>query len=562
MTANDDGGLRPTAVLAAFSESLLSGRRTALLGDSSDEIARRVAAASRRRLHVFDPDRQRVGQAIAHGRGGAEAIAHAPLDSAGELPDGSFDAVLIPELGLFRDAAAALDLAARLLGPRGLLVLASPNGDRSDEPSIGYYELYDLVAERFDHVRMFGEAPFAGYTVGEFAAAGEPPVTIDASLMTSTEDAEWFVVVASRAPVEVDPYVLVQVPTGAASAWRGSAAPADSAPGPVSSPVVSPPPDSGPLRQARSEAEQLSVALEKARAGERSAQGLAAEREASLAKASARLAEVQSHADRQHAQLTRELVAAQKASESSRKRADEREAELARVQAAQEKLEETHQEELDRMLERIAELEDAAEAAATPPTRPTFDVRGFEFQIGELREALTKARAERDEARAGATRAAQLEAELAAASRERDAARAEVARAPRDTEDDEHGREVAALEQRLRERGKVVDRLRADLAESERIGRELVQRLQTAPKPAAASAEPADGDALRAQAESLAQRCARTEADLHAATWKIAALSRELEDRNDAGDQDKLEEALRAAHEELGTLRQKLAERP
>jgi SAM-dependent methyltransferase len=546
-TANEDGSLRPTAVLAVFCESLVAGRRTAVLGDSSDALHARLAGASRRRVHVFDPDRQRVASAIAASRGGSVAIDHAPLDATADVAEASFDAVLIPDLGAFRDPGEVLDIAVRLLGPRGLLVLTSANPDCAgpgEEAAIGYYDLFDLVAERFERVRMFGQAPFAGYTVAEFAAGGEPPVTIDASLVASSEASERFVVVASRAPIEVDPYLLVQVPSAEMRGWTP----------PEAEPVV----DTAALAEAQGKLERLEAALEKARAAERTAQQQSAEREAALTKAAARLAELQSQADRRQEQLTRDLNAAHKHAEALKKRLTQSEGEIARHRAERERLEEAHQEELDRMLERIAELEDAAEAKE-PSVRPAFDARGYEFQLGELRDALAKARAERDDARAGAARAVELEAEVGALTRDRDALRTELADAAKVPDEEEHGREIAALERALRDRGHVAERLRAELAESERIGRELVQRLgAAAPRPSDGAP---DADALRGQVEALSQRCARCEADLHAATWKVAALTRELEDRREAADQGKLEDALRAAHEELGALRLQLAER-
>ncbi len=115
------------------------------------------------------------------------------------------------------------------------------------------------------------------------------------------------------------------------------------------------------------------------------------------------------------------------------------------------------------------------------------------------------------------------------------------------------GAEIAALEEALRERGKVIAALQAELRESERVGKELVDELgelfeasieaegtgaagsgqggpagggELPPRAGAAKAEGAE--ALRRQLDTLAHSAARAEADLHAATWRVAQLEREL----------------------------------
>ena len=174
--------------------------------------------------------------------------------------------------------------------------------------------------------------------------------------------------------------------------------------------------------------------------------------------------------------------------------------------------------------------------------------------------------------------------------------------------------EIAGLEAALRERGRVVTQLEADLRESERVGRELVEELgvlfetQGAPRggrngggsgiggagagggnggggaravlpgvtasaaaratasATASTAESATASgggeplALRQHMDTLAQGAARCEADLQAAQWRIAQLERELEEARDteatpARVHAELEQALIVAHAQIEALR-------
>ncbi len=140
--------------------------------------------------------------------------------------------------------------------------------------------------------------------------------------------------------------------------------------------------------------------------------------------------------------------------------------------------------------------------------------------------------------------------------------------------------EIASLEAALRDRGHVIASLKAQLRESERVGKELVDELGTVFMSTtaerggpgeAAGGEPGGtlpgpggpGDAveaLRQQLDALARSAAASEADVHAASWKIAQLERELaEARSTAGSppalHEELEQALIAAQAEIAALR-------
>ncbi|WP_437764399.1 hypothetical protein WMF27_35595 [Sorangium sp. So ce281] len=140
--------------------------------------------------------------------------------------------------------------------------------------------------------------------------------------------------------------------------------------------------------------------------------------------------------------------------------------------------------------------------------------------------------------------------------------------------------EIAGLEEALRDRGHVITSLMAQLRESERVGKELVDELGTvfasAPAGDGGPGQAADGgqggalagqggpggavEALRQQLDALARSAASSEADLRAAGWKIAQLERELtEARDTAGSppalHEELEQALVAAQAEIAALR-------
>jgi predicted nucleic acid-binding Zn-ribbon protein len=170
-------------------------------------------------------------------------------------------------------------------------------------------------------------------------------------------------------------------------------------------------------------------------------------------------------------------------------------------------------------------------------------------------------------------RIAELEAQIAALDAELAAARRRSAESEHDRGAAEElgkvGVEIGTLEAALRDRGHVIARLTDELHESERVGRELlaeVEELRGWSHGEAVAAAPlaVPGDDLRARMDALATGAARSEADLQAATWRIAQLERELADARHepvepAPVQLELEQALAAARDEVASLRRALA---
>jgi chromosome segregation ATPase len=88
-------------------------------------------------------------------------------------------------------------------------------GAQSARKAPTYYELYDLISLQFPRVKMFGQAPFVGYTVADFAPDGDPAVSVDTSLLPSSEEPEHYVAIASERPVVLDPYAVIELPVSA-----------------------------------------------------------------------------------------------------------------------------------------------------------------------------------------------------------------------------------------------------------------------------------------------------------------------------------------------------------
>jgi hypothetical protein len=82
--------------------------------------------------------------------------------------------------------------------------------------------------------------------------------------------------------------------------------------------------------------------------------------------------------------------------------------------------------------------------------------------------------------------------------------------------------ELGALEAALVERGELVRKLERELREAERVGKELLRQLQSSsPDSAAAETRP-----KAAEADALAQKLAKSQADLIATRWALEAALR------------------------------------
>jgi len=511
------------------------------------------------------------------------------LDEQFDVRPHAYDLVAVPDLGSFGDKQELVAQSRTLVSGRGCVLLAVRDADGSVDSgragaNLNYYDLYDLISAEFASVRMLGRAPFTGYTIADFAAAGEPPVTIDTSLVEVSEHPDWFIALGSDQPLEVDPYTLVQVPAVDGRSWlTGADSPADGV----------------KHAEAHQRAAALNAELEQCRRQHEQVANLAAEREAMVTALSTHAAELEAELDQLISRRDALEARGKKEADRLRRQVENLSRQLAAEQQRPAETERNAEENLRTQLEQaqaqIAELEAAAPASlaseqeSSSPAGPA-EVRRYEFQIGELKKSLATARNERDEFRDQAQKSAKLEAELAQQRRaRRDTERKLQARQAQPATDEDCAREISALEDALRQRGQQIASLQADLRESERIGRELVAELDartsgTAPsgaerppvQPLAAAAAPApavgpgpvddrttegQSPAHQRQLELLAQKCSQVEADLEAANWTISGLRNQLAkaDPSDrTSDQAKLEGALEEAQRQLAELRSQL----
>jgi SAM-dependent methyltransferase len=570
----------PSMVLAAWVEPLVRGRRVAVFGEASAGLAERLAERGARQVHAWDRDSTRVAEAVARS-GSRGPVIHAL--HAGDLGvrDGAFDVVVVGDLSLFAAPHEIVAQARRLLGPSGVCVIASPNPEASrqlvpvyrgggqhpgnEPPPLGYYDLYDVVSADFSQVRMAGQAPFVGYTVADFAPDGEPEVSVDTSLLESSEEPEWFVAVASERPVNLDSFAVIEVPFSdldEPATRRGNAPRA-----PQGAPA-SPEPDP---RIKLLEAAHLASEAEAARAR--------AESEQRITALSTRLAELEAELADREARLRRlegELEATiARSVGDARTRADRLALEV---------------QELELELGRQRERADALESVQTTTARSaSVAAASAEERLAELtreadqdRRTITMLTAQRDDASA---RVHELELALDETDRARlevaqrlAAAEARHAQALDDREraagESSHA-DLTIMEERLRERGQAVAALQRQLAEAERIGRELVADLEEmrltsngaavhppAIVPALVTPPTSFGEGevgLRERLDLLGRRAAESEANYVAASWRVSELEQRLADAQRGGEgpsvDAEIEQALVAAHAEIAALR-------
>jgi SAM-dependent methyltransferase len=499
-----EGSLSASAALAAFSEPFVESRRVLVFGSALSAAPRLLVERGARMVQVCDPNPARVEEAAE--RLAAPGLAFTTFsDELLQAREGGFDFILVENLAAF-EARSLVARAKRLLAPRGVALFATPNRESTapllppPEPSaapLDYYALYDHAKAEFEHVRMLGQAPFVGYAVVDFAPEGSPEPTIDSEFVPrGSEEPELFLALASRHRAQANGYVVVQLPMHRVLSRAAVSAPA--APTPVVPRTQRlPPPD---LEAKLARQETWIVELE-ARAETADARADAAEERVEALEAE--LASTRSET-RPSAMDPRVLEEAQRRTaelEAARRRASELEAALAGHEATR---------------RRSVELEAVAAEHATFGARLAELEAMLKARDALLRERDAELRArdvqlrERDvELREREAAVAKLEAAVADRDRsikERDVrvAELEVAAAP-DAADD-----LGKLEQQLTERGETIRNLERQLAEAERIGRELVGELERGTAPG-----PGDAQAL----EDLKARLAKSEADGVALAW-------------------------------------------
>ncbi len=592
--------------LAAFVEPLVRGRRVAVLGPATLALGDALVDRGARLVHVYDPDPGRAAEALARRGGESRGPVIGPLSEDLGVRDGAFDVVIVPDMTILGgagldDAASVVERVRRLVSPSGVALFASPNPEAERflmapspgvNDALGYYELYDEISLQFSEVRMFGQAPFVGYSIVDFSEA-DPEVEVDTSALDEPEAPEWYVAIASERRIDAGAYSIVGLPLSEVS----RTAPIE----PTTMPYREPPParedrerDILALTEARTRLSVLTTENEKLR----EQLGDATKIERQLSHASMRVAELERESEETRGKIA-ELQASLHRAET---RAESAEAEVLRLRvdleaareepatprrealAQSERLEAARvKAELDASLAKIRDLERQI-AALEPPT-----LRSKE----ELAQRMAELKARADAAESNALA---LEEKLAGASGARDRALAALAETERalaaakesaqaaaaaENADGAHAADIAALEAQLRERGHEVARLKRELREGERVGKELLLELEdlraipppfsggrggdgadTGAGPNGGGARPSGEGALSQEhATEAAERAARVEADLVAASWRISQLEREVaegratEPVEPGARERELERALMIAQREIAELR-------
>jgi hypothetical protein len=475
-----DRSLSSSAALSAFAEPFVKARRVIVFGNALSALPRLMLERGARLVHVCDSTVLRATEAAQ--RYSASGLSFSALgDGDLALRDSAFDTVIVEHLGAF-DAKQLVRRARKLLAPRGVALFATPNRDihfpllQASEPSaapLDYYALYDLVAGEFEHVRMFGQSPFVGYAVADFAAEGEIDPVIDSEFVPrGAEEPELFIAIAARHRPSLTAYSLIQLPFRSVRTALGATGGEEKSGGTVSSALA--------LVQ-KLEAQEAWIAELEGRAEAADARADDAETELENVR------EALARAEEQKRELEEPIESAP--------RAERDPAELERVLA--------ERAELDRL---------RSEHGALLAEKQRHLAEHAEFEQLRVSSAALRARVDG------------LEQEIEARS-------VQLAALERASSNDD---EVERLEAQLVERATEIRRLERDLKEAERIGRELVHELArkphvvSAPEPAPSPAEPspppkAPEAATTHETELLAARLALHAADEYALAWAAEA---------------------------------------
>ena len=469
-----DRSLSSSAALSAFAEPFVKARRVVVFGNALSALPRLMLERGARLVHVCDSTVLRATEAAQ--RYSASGLSYSALgDGDLALRDAAFDTVVVEHLGAF-DAKQLVRRARKLLAPRGVALFATPNRDvhfpllQASEPSaapLDYYALYDLVAAEFENVRMFGQSPFVGYAIADFAAEGEIDPVIDSEFVPrGAEEPELFVALAARHRPSLTAYSLIQLPFRSVRAGLGA--------------------PSGEEKAGESVSPALSLAQK-------------------LEEQEAWIAELEGRA------------------EAADARADEAEAELENVREALARAEEQKRQ-LEEPIESAPRAErDPAELERVLAERAELD--RLRSEHGALLAEKQRYAAEHAELEQLRVSSAALRARVEGLEQEIEARSIQLAAFEQQSSSSD---EVERLEAQLAERGVEIRRLERALKEAERIGRELVLELtrktaaaaEPAAPPVAAPEKPA---AAAAPPAELLARLAQEAADRYALAWVAEA---------------------------------------
>lgn len=191
--------------LLAYLSPLFTGRRIAVVGTSSGDVAHRARALGAHTVISFGGVAEDI--AVRALTPGAIAAFH-----------GKLDVIVVPDATAVPSLVAVLDEARRALGSDGILVVGAEPEDApvpmevsGRSSPMGYAQLHELCAARFGMVRMVGRGPFVGYTLATLDEAAEG-VGLDTRLVDGdAPKPEAFIAVASDSAVALEALAVVQV---------------------------------------------------------------------------------------------------------------------------------------------------------------------------------------------------------------------------------------------------------------------------------------------------------------------------------------------------------------
>ncbi len=453
--------IEPAIVLAAYAEPVASGRRVLFIGPATSALPERLLERGARLVHACDPNATRVAEATAKNRSGNLSFS-ALADGHFALRDGAFDVCVVEDAGI-SDPVPLLKRVRRALSPRGVAILATPNPET--RAPLMPYRASSAVA--LDYYALYDAVK------GEFKHVrmlGQAPfvgyVIADFAPEGAPEPSLDTAFVPSGAE---EPELFIAVASQHPVELDAFAV----VQLPYRSVVSASADDGDALRKARGAEQAARAKLAELEAGK------AAELEAGRAKAA-------------------ELEAARaKLAELEALRAKVAELEALRAKLGQ----------LDSTRAKLRELEGTLESEQKAAAAREAKLREVETKIFGRDTELAALRQELD----GKNQLIKTqEATVSELNRK-------LAQGPSPEEASAAAAEVAALEKALAERGEHVRQLERDLREAERIGKELLRQVQL---PSADS----HAEAVRRVAESeLAQKLAKSQADLIATRWALEA---------------------------------------
>jgi hypothetical protein len=533
------GAPHRSLVLAPYVERFARGRRVAVFGDVSTGLPGAIAARGARLVHAYDPDGARIAQALALAPPRNLQLAHLASGDLG-VRDGAFDVVVVPDLAMFRDVKGLLAQVRQATAAGGVVVIATAASPGAGETGLGYYDFYDAISLQFAEVKMAGQVPFAGWALVDFAAEGEPDVSVDTSLVTPGEPT-LYVAVASDRPVAIDGYSIVQLdaePAAAASPDESDAFRAQ-------------------LAEALAGRDAARVEAETLREARRAAETRIAEEQRRVTELTQALAEAESIPRRLEARLAEETrraghLATQLARLQEQPTTDRPETMRALNEARAESARAASREQdagrkLDAAERRAQDAEKRAAEAERRATETERKVEGDGRRTAELDRKIGDA----DRKVADADRkAADAERKLTEADRKATDAERKLTEADRKAADAERkltegDRKAADAERRAAESAKKLDELQRRVDEASRKLDEATKKLAAAI--ATPRADPAELDGARARITELEARLARVgstptateqaadvsalESTLQGRAHEIAELRREVERR-------------------------------